>query len=71
MGYPSWFFIAFPDVAFWAMKGDGLELIKKRFKNLFAVWDMYRKNLKINLFPCAIYFSCYIFNGFRRAINKF
>jgi hypothetical protein len=34
MGYPSWFFIAFPDVAFWAMKGDGLELIKKRFKNL-------------------------------------
>ena len=34
MGYPSWFFIAFPDVAFWAMKSDGLELIKKRFKNL-------------------------------------
>lgn len=34
MGYPSWFFIAFPDVAIWAMKGEGHELIKKRFKNL-------------------------------------
>jgi hypothetical protein len=34
MGYPSWFYVAFPDVALWAMKDDGLELIEKRFKNL-------------------------------------
>jgi hypothetical protein len=40
MGYPSWFFIAFPDVAFWAMKGDGLELIKKRFKNLMLMFTL-------------------------------
>lgn len=34
MGYPTWFYIAFPDVAIWAINGDGLELIKKRFKGL-------------------------------------
>ena len=34
IGYPKWFFIAFPDVALWAMKGAGLELIERKFKNL-------------------------------------
>jgi hypothetical protein len=33
MGYPSWFFIAFPDVALWAMKGEGVELVVRKFKN--------------------------------------
>jgi len=34
MGYPSWFCAGFPDVAIWAMKGDGRELIFKRYENL-------------------------------------
>jgi len=34
MGYPIWFFVAFPDVALWAMKGDGHDLIIKRFGHL-------------------------------------
>jgi hypothetical protein len=34
MGYPSWFLIAFPDVALWAIKGAGLKLIENKYKNL-------------------------------------
>ena len=34
LGYPNWFFIAFPDVALWAFEGEGLKLIKNRFKNI-------------------------------------
>lgn len=34
MGYPSWFFTAFPDVALWAITGEGNKLIKERFQNL-------------------------------------
>jgi len=34
MGYPSWFFISFPDVAYWAMIGDGNAIIKSNFKNI-------------------------------------
>lgn len=34
MGYPRWFFIAFPDVVLWAMKGEGFESIKRRYRNL-------------------------------------
>ncbi len=34
MGYPSWFFIAFPDVALWVMKGEGIQHVKKRIKDL-------------------------------------
>jgi hypothetical protein len=33
LGYPDWFFVAFPDVAFWAMKGPGKSLIMSKFKN--------------------------------------
>lgn len=32
LGYPSWFYMAFPDVALWAMNGEGQILIKNKFK---------------------------------------
>lgn len=31
-GYPNWFFIAFPDVALWAMHGIGLDLVIKKLQ---------------------------------------
>lgn len=31
-GYPSWFYIVFPDVLLWAIKGEGNRLIKKKFE---------------------------------------
>jgi hypothetical protein len=34
LGYPNWFLKAFPDVAIWVMKGDGFNLIQKKFKLL-------------------------------------
>jgi hypothetical protein len=49
MGYPSWFFVAFPDVALWVMKGAGLEIIKSRFKNLSAEELIDGKHLRANL----------------------
>jgi hypothetical protein len=49
MGYPSWFYIAFPDVALWAMKGDGSELIKKRFENLSEDELVDGKHIRANL----------------------
>lgn len=33
-GYPSWFYMVFPDVAIWAIKGDGKKLIIKKFRKL-------------------------------------
>lgn len=33
IGYPDLFYIAFPDVALWAMKGHGLELILKKLQH--------------------------------------
>ena len=34
MGYPSWFIICFPDVAYWAMIGNGNAIIKSNFKKI-------------------------------------
>lgn len=33
-GYPRWFYVAFPDVAWWAIRGDGKKLIFKKFEKL-------------------------------------
>lgn len=33
-GYPDWFYLAFPDVAIWAIRGDGNKTIKEQFKDL-------------------------------------
>jgi len=33
MGYPDWFYIAFPDVALWAIHGGGIELVEKKLQN--------------------------------------
>lgn len=33
MGYPSWFYIAFPDVYLWASKGYGSTLITNKYKS--------------------------------------
>jgi uncharacterized protein (TIGR02145 family) len=30
MGYPEWFYMAFPDVAIWAMKGESFSLLKEK-----------------------------------------
>ena len=32
-GYPTWFYIAFPDVALWAMGKEGFSIISDKFKN--------------------------------------
>lgn len=34
MGYPSWFYQSFPDVAMWAIKGNGNVIVKQMFSNL-------------------------------------
>jgi uncharacterized protein (TIGR02145 family) len=34
MGYPEWFYMAFPDVAIWAIKGESVSLLKEKFKNV-------------------------------------
>lgn len=34
VGYPNWFYLAFPDVALWAIKGNGNKIIKEQFNNL-------------------------------------
>lgn len=34
--YPDWFFVAFPDVALWAIRGEGLPQVKSRFRQLSA-----------------------------------
>ncbi len=34
MGYPNWFYQAFPDVAMWDIRGDGNKIIKEMFKRL-------------------------------------
>lgn len=34
MGYPSWFYLAFPDVALWAIKGEGKKIIINKFSDL-------------------------------------
>lgn len=34
MGYPDWFYLAFPDVAKWAIDGSGMEIIEKQFAHL-------------------------------------
>lgn len=34
LGYPSWFFAAFPDVSLWAMRGEGKELVLNKFRSL-------------------------------------
>ena len=33
-GYPHWFYIAFPDVALWAMIGNGNSILKQEFAKL-------------------------------------
>lgn len=35
-GYPKWFYLAFPDVAWWALAGEGLDIIRDRFGHLPA-----------------------------------
>ena len=34
LGFPDWFYWAFPDVAYWLIKENGMDVIMKRFKNL-------------------------------------
>lgn len=34
VGYPNWFYLAFPDVAMWAIKGEGNKIIKEQLSNL-------------------------------------
>lgn len=33
VGFPNWFFYAFPDVAVWALKGEGYDIIEQVFKD--------------------------------------
>ena len=69
-GYPGWFYIAFPDVALWAIKGDGNNIIKRKFSRLreddlvenkhfkpeilFKIIELYKKNTNCTL-ECEIY----------------
>lgn len=46
MGYPDWFYSAFPDVAMWAIKGAGLSIIKQSFKNLSEDELIYNNSLR-------------------------
>lgn len=34
LGYPNWFYIVFPDVAWWALQGEGNPIVKEVFGNL-------------------------------------
>ena len=69
-GYPNWFYVAFPDVSIWAIRGKGKELIKKKFrklkesdfiennhikiKYLIKIIEYYRRET-MNTLECAIY----------------
>ena len=33
-GYPDWFYYTFPDVAIWAIKGEGNAIIKSKFSRI-------------------------------------
>lgn len=48
MGYPDWFYCAFPDVAMWAIKGEGNKVIKNEFAHLeeHELIDLNRRQLK-------------------------
>ena len=43
LGYPDWFYCAFPDVAFWAIKGMGKSIILEKFK-FFTEDDLISNN---------------------------
>jgi len=48
-GYPDWFYAAFPDVALWAIKGEGFVQIKNKFEKLPEKELIEGNQIKMNL----------------------
>ena len=48
LGYPDWFYLAFPDVALWALDGLGVEVIRKEFSHFTEemLIDLNRRQIK-------------------------
>lgn len=46
-GYPNWFYLAFPDVAMWSIKGEGYKLLEEKFKDLTLNELIYNNYIKL------------------------
>lgn len=63
MGYPEWFYWAFPDVAMWAIRGQGNKLVKEKLEGLAEedLVDFDKNHLKEGILKTII--NLYLVDG--------
>lgn len=54
LGYPHWFYVAFPDVAWWALQGKGNPIIKREIGSLPIAEVLDGKEMKYSIIKLII-----------------